>query len=184
MRPLRVADYQVWLSAYLAMESKKSEFDQERKKSKELTPAAFRGELKRQEKLKNKNIIYPYAVFEKKTGRLMGMLYLSLIIRYNVQSARVSYFIFNNYWKHGYGYEVVHALLLFAFKKLKLHRIEAEIQPHNKPSIALAKSLGMQLEGLRRKAVYINHKWHDHVIYTSVAEDFGIKNSRPKIFDK
>ena len=114
----------------------------------------------------------------------MGMVYLSLVIRYNVQSARVSYFIFNNYWRHGYGHEVVSALLNFSFKKLKLHRVEAEIQLHNRASIALAKRLKMQLEGLRRKAVFLNHKWHDHVIYAVLEEDYGIKPSKPLIFDR
>ena len=35
-----------------------------------------------------------------------------------------------------------------AFHKLKPHRVEAKIQPDNRPSLALAKSCGFVREGL------------------------------------
>lgn len=37
------------------------------------------------------------------------------------------------------------------FKDIKLHRIEAGIEPGNKRSIALAKSLKMRREGLKKR---------------------------------
>ena|SRR3990167_1359392 len=112
----------------------------------------------------------------------MGFVLLALVTRFNVQSARISYFIFNNYWKHGYGKEMVNAAVEFAFRRLNLHRLEAEILPGNRASIGLVKSLGFQYEGIRRGAVYFDRKWHDHAIFALLAEDRGLKNCKPKIF--
>ncbi len=179
-RPLTPADYLAWSNAYDSMFPKQNEFDEE--KPKDLSRAAFLKLLKKNSDFRKRRIIYAYGIFEKKTGRLMGNLWVSLLVRYNVQSARIAYSIFNNYWKRGYGHEVADGAINFAFRKLKLHRLEAEIQAGNRGSIALAKSLGMQYEGVRRKAVYVDGKWLDHQIYAVVAEDRGIK-ARPAVFD-
>lgn len=128
-----------------------------------------------------RNVIYYFGVFDRKTGALVGEVLISLIQRFNVQSARISYGVFNNYWRQGIGIEVVNATVLFAFKKLKLHRLEAEIQPDNSASIDLAKAAGFSKEGYRRKAVYFDGQWHDHVVYSIITEDIGVKASKPKI---
>jgi ribosomal-protein-alanine N-acetyltransferase len=183
IRPYRSKDYMAWRRAYLATFSKQNEFDLEKKSEKDLSKKEFEKFLKKNSGFEKEGIIYHFGVFEKRTGRLMGFVLLALVLRFNVQSARISYTVFNNYWKHGYGKEIVRATLLFAFKKLQLHRIEAEILPQNKASIALAKSLGFQSEGIRRKAVYLNKKWHDHLIYSLLEEDVGIKAKSPSVFN-
>ncbi len=182
MRLYRPGDYAAWKRAHEVMFAKQNEFDLEKKTVAELKPAAFRKFLGQTERHRKSQVIFHFAVFEKKTGRLMGVVLLALVLRFNVQSARLSYSIFNNYWKHGYGKEVVEAAIAFAFKKLKLHRLEAEILPNNRASIGLAKSLGFVYEGIRRGAVYFNGRWHDHVIYSLLAEDRGIKNTKPSVF--
>jgi ribosomal-protein-alanine N-acetyltransferase len=50
----------------------------------------------------------------------------------------------------------------FAFKKLKLHRLEANIQPENKASIALAKACGFKKEGFSPKFIKKSGRWRDH----------------------
>jgi ribosomal-protein-alanine N-acetyltransferase len=161
---------------------KQNEFDQDQKSHAELSRGAFKKLLAQQEKYRREGLIYHFGVFEKRTGRMMGFVLLALVMRFNVQSARISYAIFNNYWKHGYGKEAVQATIEFAFRKLKLHRLEAEILPHNLASVALARGLGFQFEGVRRGAVYFSRRWHDHAVYALLAEDRGIRNIRPSVF--
>ena len=48
------------------------------------------------------------------------------------------------------------------FRKIGLHRIEANIQPDNLASIALVRSCGFELEGLSRSFLFINGAWRDH----------------------
>lgn len=181
MRLFRRADYQAWKAAHESMLPKQNEFDAEKKSQKDLTHAEYGKFLKRTTQFARDGVIYHFAAFEKKTGRLIGNVLIALPVRFNVQSARLSYAIYNNFWKHGYGKEIVSAAIKFAFRKLKFHRLEAEIQPHNAASIALAKRLGFQFEGIRRGAVFFDQKWHDHVIYAILAEDIGVRNSRPVI---
>jgi ribosomal-protein-alanine N-acetyltransferase len=183
-RLFKGSDYKSWCAAYEAMLVKQNDFDEDKKIPKELTRPKFNKFLKKTQQFKKSGDIYHFGVFEKRTGRLMGQVLFALVIRYNVQSARLSYNIFNNYWKHGYGKEVVDAAVKFGFLKMLLHRLELEILPNNRASIGLAKSLGFQYEGIRRGAVYLNHKWMDHAIYAHLAEDYGIKNTKPKIFHK
>ncbi len=182
IRLYRRSDYLRWKNAYEAMFEKQNEFDQDLKVDHDLTKQEFSKILAQHERYRKQGLIYQFGIFEKKTGRLMGFVLLALILRFNVQSARISYGIFNNYWKHGYGKEAVQAAIDFAFKKLKLHRLEAEILPHNFASIGLVRGLGFQFEGVRRGAVFFNRKWHDHSVYALLAEDRGIKNPKPSIF--
>jgi ribosomal-protein-alanine N-acetyltransferase len=182
LRAYRASDYRAWRSAYISAFPKQNDFDQEKKTEGELSLKAYQKFLRLNKKHSESGAIHHFGVFEKRTGRLMGFVLFALITRFNVQSARISYTVFNNYWKHGYGKEIVGSSLDFGFRKLKLHRIEAEILPANRASIALAKGLGFQFEGLRRGAVYFDHKWHDHLVYAILAEDVGMKKVKPVIF--
>lgn len=181
IRAYRKSDFEAWRKAHEAALPKQNEFDEEKKSPKELTAAAFTKFLRKNEKFRRDKVIFHFGVFEKKTGRLMGSLLFAFVLRFNVQSARISYFVFNNFWKRGYGSEIVEGGLQYAFRKLKLHRVEAEIQPGNRASIALAKHLGFQAEGLRRGAVYFDRRWNDHMVFAVLAEDKGLKVTKPKI---
>lgn len=183
IRPYLLSDYSAWKSAYEAALPKQNEFDLEKKSPAELKKSEYAKFVKQNAKFRKSEVIHHFGVFEKKTGRLMGFVLLALVMRFNVQSARISYTVFNNYWKRGYGREIADAALGYSFRSLKLHRIEAEILPHNRASIALAKSLGFQSEGIRRGAVYFNRKWNDHSIFAILAEDKGFKAAKPSIFN-
>ena len=182
VRFYKASDYLRWRSAYEAMFPKQNEFDQNPKTRAELSRDAFRKFLAQHERYRKQGLIFHFGIFEKRTGRLMGFVLLALVMRFNVQSARISYSIFNNYWKHGYGKEAVRGAIGFAFQQLKLHRLEAEILPHNHASVGLVRGLGFQFEGVRRGAVYFDREWHDHAVYALLAEDWGVKNMRPSIF--
>ena len=75
----------------------------------------------------------------------------------------------------GYGKEAGAATLDVAFNTLKLHRVEAGIEPHNKRSIALAKSLKMRREGLSKRRLYYQKQWVDMVIYALTVEEFTVE---------
>lgn len=65
-----------------------------------------------------------------------------------------------------------------AFNTLELHRVEAGIEPHNKRSIALVKSLNMRREGLSKRRLFYQDAWVDMVIYAITVEDLGLE-ARP-----
>jgi ribosomal-protein-alanine N-acetyltransferase len=49
-----------------------------------------------------------------------------------------------------------------AFRPLGLHRLEANIQPGNTASIALAKRRGFELEGFSPRYLKVGDRWRDH----------------------
>ena len=54
----------------------------------------------------------------------------------------------------GYMHEALQSLLEFAFEAMKLRRLEADVDPRNKPSIKTLERLGFQREG------YLRERWH------------------------
>ena len=58
--------------------------------------------------------------------------------------------------------QALNAVVRHAFTNLGLHRVEANIQPGNAASIALAKRCGFQLEGYSPKYLKIGGRWRDH----------------------
>ena len=68
--------------------------------------------------------------------------------------------------------EALQLMLRPAFKCLKLHGIEANIQPKNIASIALVKRSGFTLEGYSRRYLKIGGKWQDHERWAILSEDW------------
>jgi ribosomal-protein-alanine N-acetyltransferase len=59
-----------------------------------------------------------------------------------------------------------------AFRTLRLHRLEANIQPGNLASIALVRRLGFRREGLSRRYLKIGGRWRDHERWAILAEEW------------
>lgn len=73
---------------------------------------------------------------------------------------------------HGYAYEATHALMDFAFKELKLHRIYGYADPRNAPSWKLLEKLGMRREGHLVKNVFLKGEWCDSLVYAVLGEEW------------
>jgi ribosomal-protein-alanine N-acetyltransferase len=68
--------------------------------------------------------------------------------------------------------EALQLMLKYAFKKLKLHRLEANIQPGNAASIALVKRAGFVREGYSQRYLKVSGRWRDHERWAIIAEDW------------
>lgn len=105
-------------------------------------------------------------------GRVVGSMNLSQIARGNFRSAYLGYHAGEPYAGRGYMTEAIRLLLRHAFEELKLHRIEANIQPGNLASIALVKRAGFRKEGYSRRYLKICGRWRDHERWAVIAEDW------------
>jgi ribosomal-protein-alanine N-acetyltransferase len=95
-------------------------------------------------------------------GAIVGFFNLSEIIRGGLQSAFLGYGSVAAHAHHGYMSEGIQLVLAHAFEVLGLHRIEANIQPGNHPSIALVRRAGFIREGFSERYLLIDGRWRDH----------------------
>ncbi len=103
---------------------------------------------------------------------LLGAINLSEIVRGPLQSAYLGYYIGAPFARQGYMREALNLALRHAFETLKLHRVEANIQPNNHPSIALVQRAGFTQEGYSRRYLKIGGRWRDHQRWALLAEDW------------
>lgn len=93
---------------------------------------------------------------------IVGVANLSEIVRGLFQSAYLGFYGSAPYAGQGLMREGVELLVKHAFKDLKLHRVEANVQPANARSLALVKALGFRKEGYSPRYLKICGRWRDH----------------------
>jgi [ribosomal protein S5]-alanine N-acetyltransferase len=93
---------------------------------------------------------------------LLGSINLSEIVRGVFQSAYLGYYLGAAFAGQGYMSEALALMLREAFGELRLHRIEANIQPANRASIALVRRAGFQQEGYSPRYLKLGGRWRDH----------------------
>lgn len=108
---------------------------------------------------------------------IVGMINLSQIFRGNFQNAYLGYYLGADFSGKGYMTEAIGLILRFAFKALKLHRIEANVQPQNLSSIAVLQKNGFIKEGFSKRYLKIGARWRDHERFAIVAEDWKTKQN-------
>jgi ribosomal-protein-alanine N-acetyltransferase len=104
--------------------------------------------------------------------RILGFFNISQITRGSLQSAYLGYAVGERYAGQGYMGEAIELVLGVAFVELSLHRLEANIQPSNEASLALARAAGFQREGFSPRYLKIGGRWRDHERWALLADDW------------
>jgi ribosomal-protein-alanine N-acetyltransferase len=107
---------------------------------------------------------------------IIGAINFSQIFRGGFQNAYLGYHVATPYAGKGYMSEALKLVLRYAFKHLKLHRIEANIQPGNVASIALVKRAGFVREGYSRRYLKVCGRWRDHERWAITIENWKAKH--------
>jgi ribosomal-protein-alanine N-acetyltransferase len=110
---------------------------------------------------------------------IVGFFNLSQIARGSFQSAYMGYAVGKPFAGQGYMREGIQLVLRHAFLTLKLHRVEANIQPGNRPSIALARGAGFRREGFSPRYLKIGGRWRDHERWALQAAEW---RARPEVW--
>jgi [ribosomal protein S5]-alanine N-acetyltransferase len=107
----------------------------------------------------------------KENGDLVGIFTISQIVRGYFQSAYLGYYASARHAGKGLMAESMMLVLDHAFGPLALHRLEANIQPGNAASVALARGAGFRLEGYSPRYLLIGGRWRDHERYAITADE-------------
>jgi ribosomal-protein-alanine N-acetyltransferase len=111
-------------------------------------------------------------IFELSGDQFVGQISLGAITRGPLQSAYMGYWTVASAIGRGVMTEAISLMLRHAFGRVGLHRVEANIQPHNEPSRMVAKKNGFRLEGFSPRYLQIDGVWADHERWALTVEDW------------
>jgi ribosomal-protein-alanine N-acetyltransferase len=112
-----------------------------------------------------------WTVLGKRDTRVFGM------VNYHHRYARnrhleVGYVLLRPYWGQGFMTEAMQALLAHCFDALRVHRVEALIQPENAASIRVAERLGFRCEGgPLRDRWRVGESYRSTLVYALLEQD-------------
>ena len=121
------------------------------------------------EEFKNRNAI-EWGIIEKSSNKYIGNFGFWKIIEKHCRG-EIGYSLSPNYWGNGYMSETLKTIMTFGFNKLKLHSIEANVNPDNKKSIKLLEQNGFKKEAYFRENFLFKNKFLETVTYSLLERD-------------
>jgi ribosomal-protein-alanine N-acetyltransferase len=112
-----------------------------------------------------------FFICERATDKIAGLININCIVRGHFQSAYLGYGIGQPFAGRGYMTEGLRLVTRYAFTKLGLHRVEANVQPTNAASIAVVKRCGFRKEGFSPRYLEVNGEWRDHERWALLTDD-------------
>jgi ribosomal-protein-alanine N-acetyltransferase len=132
------------------------------------TEEAFREYLRRHQSPTHEG----HLLVERTSGELVGVVNVMEIVRGSFHSAYLGYYLFLPHGGRGFMTEGLGLVISRAFRELRLHRLEANIQPGNQRSIRLVERLGFRCEGLSPRYLKVGGRWRDHQRWALLREEW------------
>jgi len=111
-----------------------------------------------------KRTLFQWGLELATTGGVIGTCTLAALNAAH-RRAELGYALGRSFWGQGYMAEALPVLLRFAFGRLGLHRLTADVDPRNLPSIRSLERLGFQREGYLREHYLVNGETQDGVLF-------------------
>ena len=112
-----------------------------------------------------------FFVVDAPSGELAGVININNIVRHASLSGQLGYYAFVPHAGNGLMRQGLVLVIACAFRELGLHRLEANIQPGNRRSVALVEGLGFRREGKARGFLKIGNRWRDHERWALLKEE-------------
>ena len=112
---------------------------------------------------------YPFLIVA--SGRVVGAINLSNVVRGAFQSCNVGYWVAEEHNGQGYATAALGLVCERAFGELGLHRVEAGTLLHNVASQRVIEKNRFTRIGIAPRYLQIAGEWADHVLFQRTAED-------------
>ncbi|MCY9140656.1 GNAT family N-acetyltransferase [Peribacillus frigoritolerans] len=105
-------------------------------------------------------------------GQIVGVAGYNQI-NWSNKTAYIGYWLGEEYQGNGIMTRVAKALTDYAFKELKLDKVEIRVALENKKSRGIPERLGFVNEGCIRQAEWLYDHYVDHIVYGMLAKDWN-----------
>ncbi len=119
-----------------------------------------------------------FLICRRSDGANLGAVELSQIARGTFRSAYLGFHIGAPYARQGYMREALALLLRHRYARLRLDRVEVNVQPGNCASRAFVRRLGFVREGYSARYLKIAGRWRDHERWALLVEDWRAARRR------
>ena len=111
-----------------------------------------------------------WAIIEKHSNSFVGYFGFFRIIPEHCR-AEIGYALKPEYWGKGYMYETINCVVKFGFENMKLHSVEANVNPLNERSKKVLERIGFKKEAYFRENYLFNGEFLDSIIYSLLEKD-------------
>ena len=113
---------------------------------------------------KNDAVLWVIALKENPAVMIGNIGYWSITKEH--YRAEIGYMLHHDFWQKGFMKEAIKPVIEYGFESMKLHTIEANINPANKASQVLLESIGFVREGYFKENYFFNGVFSDSAIYS------------------
>jgi len=118
----------------------------------------------------NKETGINWGIVEKQSNNFIGYFGFWRMIPEHCR-AEIGYALKSEYWGKSYMYETINRLVRFGFEEMKLHSIEANVNPLNERSKKVLERNGFKKEAHFRENYLFNGEFLDSIIYSLLEKD-------------
>ena len=104
-------------------------------------------------------------------SKIVGIIGLHRVDRFHKQT-EIGYWLAEEYQGRGIMTACCRALVDFAFREYKLHRVEIRAAGENEKSRAIPERLGFTHEGTLRESEWVNDRFVDGAVYAMLERDW------------
>ncbi|GAB6169465.1 GNAT family protein [Clostridium carnis] len=118
------------------------------------------------------DLTYDFAIEDLETGKYIGGCSIN---NTNIKNRNCTIGIMigdKAYWGKGYGTDALKVLIKFIFEEVNMEKIKLNVFSFNKRAIACYKKIGFIEEGILKKEIYRNGKYHDEIVMALFKENF------------
>lgn len=113
------------------------------------------------------NAILWVITYKENPAKMIGTIGYFNIVKQNYR-AEIGYIIHPDYWNRGIVQEAIQPVIEYGLNTMKLHSIEAHINPANAASERILIKNGFIKEGHFKECLYYNGKFLDTVIFSLI----------------